>query len=635
MFARIMTQPPAADSPRLEPDSGESLARVVGFARTLAGTLRPPSVLDRLEQEVKATFTPTAFGAVLSDEQGHEESARGDTGHSLLGGLLREVLRTGRAASRRGTGIAALAVPLAGRRRLLGAMGFSAERAPALPDLHLLESFGAVAAVALEATTTITLLEETLRRSEATLDAVSFGFCLLDPMGRVERVNRAFTDLLGRPAGGIQGQPWQALVPPAWHPGIAARLETATPEAAEFPLGDRVIGVTAVPASQDPGRQVLILEDQTDRHRLQDRLVQSEKLSAIGQLIAGVAHDLNNPLTSVVGFADFLAETTEVPARLHEPLRVIQQEAERASRIVKNLLSFARRQESRRPASLVPILEGTVALFRNQLSGDRVALEAAWSPDLPELDLNPTQIQQVFVNLLQNATQAITGLGRPGTIRITARRWMDGVAVDVQDDGPGMPGEIADRVFEPFFTTKPEGQGTGLGLSISQGIAKEHGGRITLATAPGAGSTFTVELPGRVGSLAAPAPLPRPEPARPLRVLVVDDEPHILHYIRATLEAWGHAVATAADGQVGLERATQDDYDLIITDLRMPRLGGREFYEALLAHNPRAARRVAFSTGDTVRGDTLAFLAAQGRPCLHKPFSLSELRGLLHEAARR
>ncbi len=249
---------------------------------------------------------------------------------------------------------------------------------------------------------------------------------------------------------------------------------------------------------------------------LADRLLQSEKLSAIGQLIAGVAHDLNNPLTSVVGFADFLAESPDAPPRIREPLRVIQQEATRASKIVKNLLSFARRQESRQRASLTPVLEATVGLFRNQLSASEVTLELDMEPGLPDLEMNPHQVQQVFVNLIQNAAQALMQAERPGTVRVRARRWMDGVAIDVSDDGPGMPPEVAARVFEPFYTTKPEGQGTGLGLSISQGIAKEHGGRITLATEPGKGATFTVELPGRLGE---PTPLPaaaEPREARPL-----------------------------------------------------------------------------------------------------------------------
>jgi two-component system NtrC family sensor kinase len=401
--------------------------------------------------------------------------------------------------------------------------------------------------------------------------------------------------------------------------------------------GDRTYAVTAVPiTSTDRSTLVLLFDDQTERRRLQDQLIQSEKLSAIGQLIAGIAHDLNNPLASVVGFADFLAEVPHVPLALKEPLRVIQEEAERASNIVKNLLSFARKQDhQRRPTALRPLLDNTLLLLRNQLMAHRVETRIEVDPDLPMPDIDSNQIQQVFVNLMNNASQAIASSGRPGTIVVRARTWLDGVAVDVVDDGPGMSEALASQVFEPFFTTKPEGEGTGLGLSISQGILWEHGGRILLATEEGRGSTFTVQLP-----LATRPPAPQPDtrdrtPPRRLRVLVVDDEPHILHYMRATLEAWGHIPVVAADGVEGLSRMSDDTFDLVISDLRMPRLGGREFYEEVARRHPAMADRLVFATGDTVRGDTLAFLETLDRPYLQKPFSLAELRSLLADVARK
>ena len=184
------------------------------------------------------------------------------------------------------------------------------------------------------------------------------------------------------------------------------------------------------------------------------------------------------------------------------------------------------------------------------------------------------------------------------------------------------------------FTTKAEGEGTGLGLSISQGIVKEHGGRIMLSSEEGRGSTFTVQLPLSTRAAAPPPTTGTRAPTRRLRVLVVDDEPHILHYMRATLEAWGHIPLVASNGEEALVRATQEQFDLIISDLRMPRLGGREFYEQLLIQNPAMAARLVFSTGDTVRGDTLTFLETLDRPYLHKPFSLAELRTLLAEVER-
>ena len=380
---------------------------------------------------------------------------------------------------------------------------------------------------------------------------------------------------------------------------------------------------------------VLLFDDQTERRRLQDQLIQSEKMSAIGQLIAGIAHDLNNPLASVVGFADYLTEVPNVPPSLREPLTVIQEEAERASNIVKNLLSFARKQEhQRRPTALKPLLDATFLLLRNNLMAHRVEATLEVEPDLPMPDIDPNQIQQVFVNLINNAAQAIASTGRPGRVVVRARRWLDGVAIDVADDGPGMSEALAAQVFEPFFTTKPEGEGTGLGLSISQGIVREHGGRIMLTTEEEQGSIFTVQLP-----LATQPPAPTPDseqrvPTRRLRVLVVDDEPHILHYMRATLEAWGHIPVVASDGAEALAVAADDNFDLVISDLRMPRLSGREFYEELARRRPELAARLVFSTGDTVRGDTLAFLESLDRPYLHKPFSLAELRSLLGEVAR-
>jgi two-component system NtrC family sensor kinase len=315
---------------------------------------------------------------------------------------------------------------------------------------------------------------------------------------------------------------------------------------------------------------------------------------------------------------------------LREPLGVIREEAERASNIVKSLLGFARKQDRRRqPTPLRPLLEATLLLLRNELMARGCESRLEVEPELPSPAADANQLQQVLVNLITNAAQAIAGTGRPGTIVVRGRRWLDGVAIDVIDDGPGMTEELAARVFDPFFTTKPEGHGTGLGLSISHGIVKEHGGRITLLTEKGRGATFTVQLPAAPPGAATLPGTVLPPPVRRLRVLVVDDEPHILHYMRATLEAWGHDVEIAEDGDVALELATAEQFDVVITDLRMPRLGGREFYEALRRSSPERADRLVFSTGDTVRGDTLAFLESIRRPYLRKPFGLDELRSLL------
>jgi two-component system NtrC family sensor kinase len=632
-----MAAPPGPESLRLEADglSAGDLERVFAFARAISGSPRPNAVLDRLDLEIKASFGPTALAIVVLNQHGARESASGDSEHPRLAQMLEDVLQSGEAARLvAGNGVA-LAAPLLARRSVLGAVAMLLPRAARPGEQARFTAFCAVASVAYEGARQFAAADANRLRWEEALDTISLAICLLDPTGRVERANSGFRELLGVQAAGTIGQHWRELVPAAWHPQVAEALTAETPQQIELQVQERSIVITAFRgAANEPGRVVLLLEDETEHRRLQDRLIQSERLSAIGQLIAGVAHDLNNPLTSVVGFADFLAEGQDVPARIKEPLRVIQSEAERASSIVKNLLTFARRRDTRQSVSLGPLIQSTIVLFRNQLGAERVLLEVDLDVNLPVLDLNPNQIQQVFVNLIQNAAQAITASGKPGLIRIIARRWMEGVAIDVVDNGPGMTPEDAARAFEPFFTTKSEGEGTGLGLSISQGIVKEHGGRITLSTSLGKGSTVTIELPAPMRPTRAPEAVDEAPLSRHLAVLVVDDEPHILHYIRATLEAWGHSVTTAGDGQEGLTRAIAEPFDLIISDLRMPKLGGRQFFEELAASAPHVSRKVAFSTGDTVRGDTLDFLESSGRPCLQKPFSLAELRAILRDAAR-
>ena len=529
-------------------------------------------------------------------------------------------------------------VPIRSGRALLGAISLVADRPGALGQhaMRTAMAVGAQAAVALQNTLLLSALSEGKREWEQTVDAIADGICVLDATGTIRRANRAFCALADVPVTEVAGRPWVTLVPPTWAATFKGVIDQPG-STAELRAGARLFLATAL-ALTDAGAAsvVLVVSDQTEKRRLQEQLLQSEKMSAVGQLIAGVAHDLNNPLASVVGFADYLAEATVgTPEEMVEPLRAIQQEAERAANIVKNLLNFARKQEGRREVRPVSdILAATLQLLRNQLIGAKIEIDVDVAPGTPPVYADATQLQQVFVNLVNNAAQAIEGSGVGSRIVIRALPWLDGVAVTVEDDGPGVPAEIAQRIFEPFFTTKAAGEGTGLGLSICQGIVKEHGGRLTLVPTARRGAVFQVELPA-----GTPLPPARTEvtstPVRRLRILVVDDEPHIQHYMRATLEAWGHVVTVAENGRVALEHAIAAPFDVIISDLRMPELGGREMLEQLQARRPAAADRVVFSTGDTVRGDTLAFLESLGRPYLRKPFTLVELRAALADAAAR
>jgi two-component system NtrC family sensor kinase len=653
-----MTTPSSAKPTSQDNRSGASdlelVRRLTAFGQEVAGTLRRASVVDLLVRHVRETLTPSEIALALFHHAETIDFVLGwppgrsnprpllelasRRGPMLIHDGLETLLRDAGLTPPPLTAGSWLIAPFIAKSRVTGAIAVRGEAGRYEPaDLVLLEGLVSQASIALESARLVDLHDDGRRTWQEVVDAISPALCIVDRTGAIRRANRAFADLVNAPPASLIGRPWQAFIPPEWSADLQRALDQqGVGREVELRTGERTYAVTAVPiSSTDHSAVILLFDDQTERRRLQDQLIQSEKMSAIGQLIAGIAHDLNNPLASVVGFADFLTEVPNVPSSIREPLAVVRDEAERASSIVRNLLGFARKQDhQRRPTALKPLLDGTFVLLRNQLMAQRVEAQIEIEPDLPMPDVDPNQIQQVFVNLINNAAQAIASTGRPGNILVRARRWLDGVAIEIIDDGPGMSEALAAQVFEPFFTTKAEGEGTGLGLSISQGIVKEHGGRIMLSSEEGRGSTFTVQLPLSTRAATPPPDTGTRAPTRRLRVLVVDDEPHILHYMRATLEAWGHIPVVASDGEEALARATQEQFDLIISDLRMPRLGGREFYEQLLIQNPTMAARLVFSTGDTVRGDTLTFLETLDRPYLHKPFSLAELRTLLAEVER-
>ena len=642
--------------------AAEVLTRLTALSQELAGAFRPVTIVEIVARVLTERLAPARLSVMLLDVDSnrlvvtyHNGPRPATTDEPLLqlalrrGPLVFPEKVVARAAELdvkvdQPAPASWLGVPIVAVSRTIGAVAMEGESPNALDDAALMftRAVLAQAGIALENARLVELLSSGKREWEQTVDAFNQAICYVDPEGGVRRANRMFAELIKLPVTALPGRPWLTLLPPSWVDPVARSL---TPEGASTPIevraGERTLLVTAIPAGE-PGAAVLLFEDQTEKRRLQEQLLQSEKMSAIGQLIAGVAHDLNNPLASVVGFSDLLGEAADVPPRLAEPLAVIRQEAERASAIVRNLLSFARRQEGERQLqSIRPILESTHQLLKNQLLAARIELSLTFEPGLREVEVHANQIKQVFVNIINNAAQAIASTrareGR-GRIAIATKCEPDGLSVNISDNGPGIPEAVAQRVFEPFFSTKSEGEGTGLGLSISLGIVKEHGGNISVdpgGAGSGRGATFTVELPTGVraelsprvrGAETEPAPAERHER---LRVLVVDDEPHILHYMQATLESWGHEVVLAQDGSQALKRALMQPFDLIICDLRMPRLGGREMFHTLARMHPTVAERIIFATGDTVRGDTLQFLEELGRPFLQKPFKLDALRRVL------
>ena len=371
--------------------------------------------------------------------------------------------------------------------------------------------------------------------------------------------------------------------------------------------------------------------DETVKERT-ERLLQSEKVATMGSLLAGVAHELNNPLAVLVGEAHLLLEDQKDPELLKRATN-IDQAAERCVRIVRNFLALARQHPPERTATpLGDVIRGAVELLAYELRSNGVAISVDVAPDVPVLWADAHQLHQVFVNLTANAHHAMRRQHGPKRIAITARLVADDrVRVDVRDTGPGIPAELQARVFDAFFTTKPKGEGTGLGLSLCANIVREHGGRMALESTPGEGATFSIELP----VVRPPAPVVteavRVAPLPSQRILVVDDEVALARVLAQALERDGHVVETAEDGATALERLASSAYDVVISDTRMPVLDGEGFYAELERRHPTLCRRIIFVTGDVLSGDKRAFLERTGAPFIAKPCSVDDVRRALRD----
>ena len=364
----------------------------------------------------------------------------------------------------------------------------------------------------------------------------------------------------------------------------------------------------------------------------QQQLVQSGKLAAIGELAAGVAHEINNPLNNVMGFAQLLMDQ-DLPQEALADLEKIYAEGQRAARIVQHLLAFARNSEpERRSVDVRAVIERACSLKAYDLRRRSIELRIHLLEAPPLVSGDDQRLIEVVLNLLTNAEQAIVEGGRKGTVTVRCEADDDRIRISVSDDGPGIPPEILGRIFEPFFTTKEVGAGTGLGLSICQGIVRQHQGELWAESDLGAGATFHVELPVLAGPpMRAASPVEERPPASPLHILVVDDEPNARDLMAGILMGDGHAVDTASDGTDAASQLRETSYDCVVTDMRMPGMGGQELYQLTEQIIPELAGRFIFVTGDTMSPETSAFLSSTANLHLMKPIDGGELRRCVAE----
>lgn len=364
----------------------------------------------------------------------------------------------------------------------------------------------------------------------------------------------------------------------------------------------------------------------------QNQLVQSEKLSAVGQFVAGVAHELNNPLTAVIGFAGLVQKTN---AKADEDTRTnldfIVNAADRCHRIVRSLLGFARQHTpERKLADVNHLLDEVIEIMVYDLRTSNIKVVKDYQAPLPRIFGDAHQLQQVFINILANARQAVQGFRRDGQVTLRTRADGGTIRIELGDNGPGIKPEHLAKIFDPFFTTKPVGKGTGLGMSLSYGLIQEHGGKISIQSTYGHGATFVIELPVATPEALAQAPAEETkrevELPKNLRVLVVDDELPILRLVRELLASEGHRVETAESGERALALTGQHRFDVIVCDWKMPGLSGIQLHEYLQTAEPALARRLLFMTGDVVNEALERHLAEHARPCLRKPFTVEEFR---------
>ena len=550
---------------------------------------------------------------------------------------------------------AAIFAPLLTKEQALGVLVCSDEsRERKFTDEEILraETLAHQASIALENARLFQRVSRSQKEWETTFDAMQDCVSVHDTTGKVIRANVALArrlktipqKVIGRYCSEIYNPAGSSLSPCRHtHP---LKAETLIVEEVSLPVMGGVFQISVSPWYDKDKRMVgsiHVAKDISNEKLLQQQLIQSEKLSAIGELISGIAHELNNPLTGVMGYSQLLQLRKDLDDRAKDNLFKINNLALRCQKIVQNLLSFARKQKPERTLSDInEILEKTVELRSYELQVNNIEITRDLDRDLPKTIADAHQLQQVFLNVLTNAEQAMLEAHGKGclTIRTRADLQKERIVVEIIDDGPGIPETYLTKIFDPFFTTKDVGKGTGLGLSLSYGMIKEHGGNIYARSRLGEGSTFVIELPIITRLQEEPGATPDLMPqalqfenlVRGKRILVVDDEKYILDFFVEVFQALPMQVDIAGDGRVAMKKMLLKEYDIVVSDFKMPQMSGRELFTWIKENRPQLASRIIFVTGDTVSVETRSFFEDNHTRYLAKPFKIEEVKEVIQEA---
>ncbi len=529
-----------------------------------------------------------------------------------------------------------LIIPLFAKGEVIGTLNLASKDRNAFSkdDLDELSPIAAHMALSIANQRLFEDISRAKKEWETTFDSVTDGIVIVGQDRRIKRMNEAAARMLGGRINDLLGERCHKVIhnlccePPSC-PLYKAAPGDSPSKAEQVTPDGRTLELTVDPMFDADGQKigaVHFLRDITESKRLRQQLIQSEKMVAVGQLVSGVAHEINNPLTGVIGYSQLLL-SQEIGEEAKKDAEAIYSEAQRATKIVRHLLSFARKHAPEQKAvDINNLVRESIELKAYDLKVNNITVETRLKAGLPLTMADPHQMQQVFLNLITNAEQAMLEGQGSGRIVISTGISRGAIRIEFSDSGPGVPEELRDRVFDPFFTTKDVGKGTGLGLSICYGIIEEHNGRIWLEPGSDAGAKMLVELPIVQVSEQKPSDAQTPADGRASgKVLLVDDEATVRKVLAEAMRKMGHSVDTARDGNVALKMLKRERYDCVVSDVRMPRMDGPTLLEAIRQMNPELARRFIFISGDSVNPKTQTYLSKLGTPYLVKPFDPSEL----------